>query len=346
MHADLRVKRYNHRMLDFLASVCGTAGRSEQLQVWVAQLLIGIESDDNNPHDSNLIFHMRLLARPDEYKACGFSGFKVQVSTTREGRKRPPYQPDPEEVAYEERQEGKRKGVDRVKADFIEDEQIRMKVTHKDKWDEDEEDIANLKDVMTEEEREEERKKREPSEWCDIVKWLPRQKEVGDLSESSRLHDIEVSEGIGTPEEVRYFRSQLALYVQLAQGNNATVEATLRLLTPLDLLLTIAEDNKLMPQDRQLACELITHLYVDSTELEPVGTSLIRKLAFWNDPLYDFVVQELRKNDPDQARAPHLALPPRPHLARLSAASHHAPPRARTSPAHHRSCPAPRIAAA
>ena len=338
MHADLRVKRYNHRMLDFLASVCGTAGRSEQLQVWVAQLLIGIESDDNNPHDSNLIFHMRLLARPDEYKACGFSGFKVQVSTTRDGRKRPPYQPDPEEVAYEERQEGKRQGVDRVKAEFIKDEQIRMKVTHKDKWDEDEEaaDIAPLEDVMTEEEK-----------WCDIVEWLPRQKEVGaDLSESSRLHDIEVLGGRGTPEQVRYFRSQLALYVQLAQGNNATVEATLRLLTPLDLLLTIAEDNKLMPQDRQLACELITHLYVDSTELEPVGTSLIRKLAFWNDPLYDFVVQELRKNDPDQARAPHLALPPRPHLARLSAASHHAPPRARTSPAHHRSCPAPRIAAA
>ena len=116
------------------------------------------------------------------------------------------------------------------------------------------------------------------------------------------MRDVDLERGVGSAEEVRYFRSQLALYVQLAQGNGPTVEATLRLLVPFDLLLALAGDESLMPQDRQLACELLTHLYVDSHELEPVGGSLLRKLAFWNDPLYDYVVDELRTKD--EARLP------------------------------------------
>ena len=97
---------------------------------------------------------------------------------------------------------------------------------------------------------------------------------------------------------MRYFRAQLGLYVKLAQGGNTTVEATLRLLTPLDMLLTIVEDERLMPQDRQLACELLSHLYIDSAELEPVSSSLIHRLAFWSNPLYDWLISELRAKDP------------------------------------------------
>ena len=90
------------KALDFLASVCNTGGvANERLQVWVTQLLVGLESDDNEPHASSLVMHLRLLAARDDAAPCGYSGWRVQISTEREHRKRPPYQPDPEEVEGE-----------------------------------------------------------------------------------------------------------------------------------------------------------------------------------------------------------------------------------------------------
>ena len=65
----------------------------------------------------------------------------------------------------------------------------------------------------------------------------------------------------------------------MARGNRTLIEETLRLLMPLDLLLTMASDFSMSPLDRQLAADLLTALYISSAELPPTPTTLVAQLA-------------------------------------------------------------------
>ena len=255
------------RILDFLASVCTCDGKqNEELQVAILQLLVGLLADGLDPHQSSLIMHLRLVATPQDMHNgeaavsphgmhfSRFGDFCVQVKTSPEGLKRPCYQPDPLEVraqlkAMSEMPKHKGKSVQELK------KALPDNLTPKDY---DDDDIANLADVD---------EKHDERHWISLAEFL---KPVADGNERQL-------------KEQAYFRSQLRIFIEMASGNRRLIEETLRLLVPLDLLLTMAEDEALLAIDRQLATQLVTALYVNSSELPPTRETLVAQLQFWGD---------------------------------------------------------------
>ena len=93
-------------LVDFLSSVCVTDNRGhEDVQCWVAQLMCGLVSEGVDPHNSSLIYHLRLLA--DKGADGRLKATSVQISTATLGKLRPAYrhdaerEPDEEDETYE-----------------------------------------------------------------------------------------------------------------------------------------------------------------------------------------------------------------------------------------------------
>jgi len=74
-------------LVDFLSSVCVTDNRGhEDVQCWVAQLMCGLVSEGVDPHNSSLIYHLRLLA--DKGADGRLKATSVQISTATLGKLR------------------------------------------------------------------------------------------------------------------------------------------------------------------------------------------------------------------------------------------------------------------
>lgn len=88
-------------LVDFLSSVCVTDNRGhEDVQCWVAQLMCGLVSEGVDPHNSSLIYHLRLLA--DKGPDGRLKATSVQISTATLGKLRPAYRHDAEREPDEE----------------------------------------------------------------------------------------------------------------------------------------------------------------------------------------------------------------------------------------------------
>ena len=88
-------------LVDFLSSVCVTDNRGhEDVQCWVAQLMCGLVSEGVDPHNSSLIYHLRLLA--DKGADGRLKATSVQISTATLGKLRPAYRHDAEREPDEE----------------------------------------------------------------------------------------------------------------------------------------------------------------------------------------------------------------------------------------------------
>ena len=155
-----------------------------------------------------------------------WGGFRVQVSQA--GTKRPPYRPDRKEVLLQLRATHEQYYPDE---EVPGDEELIKKLSSellptlvsKDDWPEVRPpDVADMRDVDEE----------WASDWAFIEDFLPRREKADG--------PVPLKED-GVSEPVKYLRSQMNLFVQLARGNRSIIESTLRLLMPLDLLLTIAE---------------------------------------------------------------------------------------------------------
>ena len=72
----------------------------EDVQCWVAQLMCGLVSEGVDPHNSSLIYHLRLLA--DKGPDGRLKATSVQISTATLGKLRPAYRHDAEREPDEE----------------------------------------------------------------------------------------------------------------------------------------------------------------------------------------------------------------------------------------------------
>ena len=117
-----------------------------------------------------------------------------------------------------------------------------------------------------------------------LIEWLPHEELVNG-------EWVEVS-GAARDDQADYFRSQLSLFARLSFGRNKLASSTIVELVPLEALLllllpeTMARQSgrRLLARDRQLCCELLLWVFLDSCELDIVKQSLIEKLYLWEPP--------------------------------------------------------------
>ena len=120
--------------------------------------------------------------------------------------------------------------------------------------------------------------------------------------------------GAARDDQADYFRSQLSLFARLSFGRNKLASSTIVELVPLEALLLLLlpetmagqvrppnskqhpalpqtsnhapgrlpqSGRRLLARDRQLCCELLLWVFLDSCELDIVKQSLIEKLYLW-----------------------------------------------------------------